>query len=63
MKAAPASTEPTDYKTKYEGYSNVQPTNYVEADKVINSVGEVAKDLYHEIKPKVNEVVKSEPKV
>lgn len=64
MKATPASTDPTDYKTKYEGLNNAQPTNYIEVDKVIDSVGEAAKDLYKEVKPKVKEVVdKVEPKV
>ncbi len=64
MKAAPATTGPTDYKAKYEGFNNVQPTNNIEVDKVIDSVGEAAKDLYKGVKPKVKEVVdKAEPKV
>lgn len=64
MKANPVSTDPTDYKAKYEGLDSAQPTNYIEVDKVIDSVGEAAKDLYKGVKPKVKEVVdKTEPKV
>ena len=64
MKANPVSTDPTDYKAKYEGLDSAQQTNYIEVDKVIDSVGEAAKDLYKGVKPKVKEVVdKTEPKV
>ena len=64
MKANPVSTDPTDYKAKYEGLNNASPINNLEVDKVIDSVGEAAKDLYKGVKPKVKEVVdKAEPKV